>query len=389
MFFSYGYEDFSWRKLRVYARPADPSVVSKVLQKSTGLMSSAAERVSSTGSVFASSLFSYAQAVGERVKSLLPVGAAEVKTIESEQEKANRLAAAATAEAGAEMIRQAAEKRMKAAKELEEKEFIDVAKNPQLKFIPALKPQANPKELPSEVQKRPNDPSLRQPCRVYPWLSLWKEYSDREISSDGGDVKYVHVRRPFSSAEAVLKKRDPSLPIISSHLDKEIGWITHAERAHFEDALFSQPIGRCCEGRLSAEREALQKLVQKTQLDLKNKASKFEEADGSVTQRTTASDASAMAAAAADEAAADEAEDEDDDNSEMIAMLPSYEISKSGTILWTFMDKMVGNLDKLPRIRKHDRPDDLKSYVPARYMHCNRCQVSLLTFAPGTCALVF
>ena len=157
-------------------------------------MSSAAERVSSTGSVFASSLFSYAQAVGERVKSLLPVGAAEVETIESEQEKANRLAAAATAEAGAEMIRQAAEKRMKAAKELEEKEAVDVAKNPQLKSIPALKPQANPKELPSEVQKRPNDPSLRQPCRVYPWLSLWKVCCSRvSISHSGCSIGSVSL----------------------------------------------------------------------------------------------------------------------------------------------------------------------------------------------------
>jgi hypothetical protein len=384
----------------VYARPADPGMVSKVLQKSSGLIGSAADRVSSSGSSFTSSLFSYAQAVGERVKSFLPAGAAAVEGVESEQDAADRLVAASTVDAGADMIRQAAaeqrakdaaEQRIKAAKGMEEKDSDDAAKNPLLKAIPALKPQLNPKQLPNEVQKRPNDPSQRQPCRVYPWLSLWKEYSDREVSSDGGDIKYIHIRRPFSSAEAVLKKRDPSLPLVSSHLDKEIGWITPAERAHFEDALFSQPVGRCCEGRLSAEREALQKLIQKTQLDLRNRANLSVESDGSVTQRSTASNTSAMATAVADEAAQEEQDQDDGDDSEMIAMLPSYETSKTGTILWTYMDKMVGNLDKLKVIRKHDRPDDLKSYLPARcaaWFHHLIESFCLVTFAAGTCVSV-
>jgi hypothetical protein len=175
-----------------------------------------------------------------------------------------------------------------------------------------------------------------------------------------------------------MMKRDPSLPIMSSHLDKEIGWITHAERANFEDALFSQPIGKCCEGRLSAERQALENLIRKTQLDLGNRAKDLIENEGGTTHRSTASDASAMAAAAADEVAPEQEDNDQDDESEVIAMLPSYEISKSGTIVWTFMDKMVGNLEKFNMLRKHDRPDDVKLYVPARCLFDH--QSSLIHF---------
>jgi hypothetical protein len=369
----YGFEDYSWKILREHARPADPSLVTKVLQKSSGIMNSAADRAASTGSLFASNILSYAVAVSDRVKSLLPVGAAAAQTEESEEQKAANLSASRTAEAGAGMLRksdaelrakEAEEQRAKIAKEMEGKDADEASKNPSLKAIPALKPQVNPKQLPNEVQKRPNDPSARQPCRLYPWLYLWKEYSDREVSGDGGD-KFVHVRRPFSSAEAQFKKRDPSLPIMESYLDKEIGWITHAERANFEDALFSQPVGRCCAGKMQQERDALQNLIQRTQLELKTRANSSSQNDGSVTQRTTASDASAMAAAAADEAAEREVDDEGDDD-EMLAMLPSYETSKSGNIIWTYMDQMAGNVDKLKPIRKHGRPDDAKSYIPSR-----------------------
>ncbi len=365
----YGYEDHSWKKLREFARPADPSIVAKVLQKSTGMIGTAADRVSSTGLSLSSSLFSYAQAVGDRVKSLLPVAAVSASPGESEQVAADKLVAASTAQAGADMIRKnaaeqrakdAEEQRIKAAKEMQEKEANEAIQNPSLKAIPALNPQAKPKQLPNEVQKRPNDPSQRQPCRVYPWLALWKAYEDTEVSIDGGDVRHVHIRQPFSSAEAAIKMRDPSLPIVSSFLDKEIGWITHAERANFEDALFSQPIGKCCEGRLQAERQALQTLIENTQKDLKIKADAASQNDGSGTQRTTASNASA----AAEEATEDE--EEEDDASEMIAMLPTYEISKSGTIKWTFMDRMSSKLDQMQPIRKHARPDDAKTYLPSR-----------------------
>ena len=382
--FRHGYEDFSWRILREHARPADPSLVTKVLEKSTGIMNSAVDRASSTGSLFASNILSYAVAVSDRVKSLLPVGAAAAQTEESEEHKAANLSASRTAEAGAGMLRksdaelrakEAEEQRAKIAKEMEGKDADEASKNPALKAIPALKPQVNPKQLPNEVQKRPNDPSARQPCRLYPWLFLWKEYSDRVVSGDGGD-KIVHVRRPFSSAEAQLKKRDPSLPIMESYLDKEIGWITHVERANFEDALFSQPVGRCCAGKMQQERDALQDLIQRTQMELRTRANSFSmflhqmssfmksQNDGSVTQRTTASDASAMAAAAADEAA-EQVDDEDDDD-QMLAMLPSYTTSESGNIIWTYMDQMAGNVDKLKPVRKHGRPDDAKSYLPAR-----------------------
>jgi hypothetical protein len=339
------------------------------LQKSTGMIGTAADSVSSTGLSLTSSLFSYAQAVGDRVKSLLPVGAVSASSGESEQVQADKMVAASTMEAGAEMIRKnaaaqrakdAEEQRAKAAKEMQEKEANDASQNPSLKAIPALKPQAKPKQLPNEVQKRPNDPSQRQPCRVYPWLALWKTYSDTEVSIDGGDVHYVHVRQPFSSAEAAIKMRDPSLPIVSSYLDKEIGWITHAERANFEDALFQQPIGKCCEGRLQAERQALQTLIESTQNDLKTKADATSQNDGSGTQRTTASTASAAVEEASEE------EQEEDGDSEMIAMLPTYEISKSGTIKWTYMEKLSSKLDELQPIRKHAKPDDAKLYLPLR-----------------------
>ena len=260
--------------------------------------------------------------------------------------------------AAEQRAKDAAEQRAKAESEMREKDADETMKNPSLKAIPALKPQAQPKQLPSEVQKRPNDPSQRQPCRIYPWLALWKEYEDREISTDGGEVQHVHVRQHFSSAEAALKMRDPSLPIVSSYLDKEIGWITHEERARFEDALFSQPIGRCCKGRLDAERQALQTLIERTQQDLKIKSDLFSQNDGSSTQRT------ATASNSIEEASEDE--EEEDGSSEMIAMIPSYETSKAGTIKWTYMEKMIGNLDKLPHARKHMKPDDLKSYLPAR-----------------------
>jgi hypothetical protein len=165
--------------------------------------------------------------------------------------------------------------------------------------------------------------------------------------------------------------RDPSLPIVSSYLDKEIGWITHTERANFEDALFSQPIGRCCEGRLQEQRQALNTLIEKTQQDLKHRADVSSQNDGS-TQRSTASNSSSAAAAVEEE----DADLEDDGNDEMIAILPSYEISKSGTIKWTYMDKIGGKLDQLQPIRKHARPDDLKSYLPTRLG--NRCLYSIL-----------
>jgi hypothetical protein len=72
-----------------------------------------------------------------------------------------------------------------------------------------------------------------------------------------------------------------------------------------------------------------------------------------------------MAAAAADEAAEHEVDDEEDDDG-MLAMLPSYDISKSGNIVWTYMDQMAGSIDKLKPIRRHGRPDDVKSYLPSR-----------------------
>jgi hypothetical protein len=172
------------------------------------------------------------------------------------------------------------------------------------------------------------------------------------------------VRKPFASAEAASIRRDPSIPVMSCYLDKEIGWITHEERAKFEDALFSQPVGRCCQGKLQTERDALQKLIDDTQLNLRNRIPP--QNDGSDTQRSTASSASAVASAAADKAAEEDGGEVDDDVG-LIAILPSYEISKSGVIKWTFMDKLGGDLANLKPIRKHDKPDDLKSYLPLRW----------------------
>jgi hypothetical protein len=349
----YGYEDVSWKKLREYARPAEANIVVKMLQQSSSLAGTAANRVTSIGSSLTSSIMFQSQAVFEKVKSFIPVGAAEAAPEETEEQKAKRLAE----EAGADLIRKqkaAAEERAKSVKAEEERAAAEAKKNPAAAAFAAstaLNPQPKPKELPSEVQKRPNDPSNRQPCRIYSWLSVWKEFADREVSVDGGDVKIVHVRRPFSTADAALISSEPALPIMSSLLDKEIGWITHEEREQFEDALFSQPIGRCCEGRLKAEREALQNLIRKTQIDLTSKIVWASKNDGGNTQRSTASDASAMAAIAADEEPEAD-EEEDSGEPEQIAMLPSYKITPWGTIDWTFMDTYSGDVNKL-----HEKKD--------------------------------
>jgi hypothetical protein len=376
-FLRYGYEDVSWKKLREYARPAEANIVTKMLQKSSGLAGTAADRVSSMGSSLTSSMMFQGQAVFERVKSLIPSGAPAAAPEETEEQKSKRLAE----EAGAEMIRKqkaAAEERAKAVKEQEDRAAEEAKKNPAAAAVAsstALKPQPKPKELPNEVQKRPNDPSKRQPCRTYSWLSAWKEFYDKEVSIDGGDVTIVHVRKPFSTADASKIVRDCSPPIMSSLLDKEIGWITHEEREQFEDALFSQPIGKCCEGRLKAEREALQTLIRKTQLELTSKIVWLGKNDGSNTQRTTASDASAMAAAAADEAAeVDEEEEEDSGDPEQIAMLPSYKITEWGTIIWTFMEMHSGDVKKLQEkpIRKYDSKTGMNSaqWLPERWVRC-------------------
>ena len=76
-------------------------------------------------------MLSYAAAVSDRVKSLLPVGASQTESEESEEQKAARLFFSRTAEAGAGMLRksdaeqrakEAEEQRAKIAKEMEGKE---------------------------------------------------------------------------------------------------------------------------------------------------------------------------------------------------------------------------------------------------------------------------
>jgi hypothetical protein len=104
----FGYEDFSWKKLREYARPADAGIVTKMLQKSSGMIGSAADRVTSTGTSLTNSILIQGQTLFEKIKSVYSGSAAASQTEESEQQKADRLAAAAVEEAGAELIRKAA-----------------------------------------------------------------------------------------------------------------------------------------------------------------------------------------------------------------------------------------------------------------------------------------